>query len=143
MLQRTEIAAAARTWIDTPYRHRASLRGHGADCLGLVRGLYRDLIGAEPLALPVYNLVPRRDEGELIFEAASRALQPAGPEIMCGNILLFRMRPRDPMRHMGVMVSATDMVHAASGRGVKCITLTPWWRRHCSAIFDFPGTING
>ena len=143
MLRREDVAAAARSWIDTPYRHRASLRGHGADCLGLVRGVYRDLIGDEPLPLPIYAVVPQRAEGELIFDAACRALTPAGPEILCGNMLLFRMRPLDPMRHMGVMVSTTEMVHAASGRGVKCIGLTPWWRRHCGAVFDFPGVIDG
>lgn len=143
MVQRSDIVAAARAWIDTPYRHRASLRGHGADCLGLVRGLYRDLIGAEPLPLPIYDIAPKRHEGELLFDAACQALRPAGPDIVCANVLLFRLRPGDPVRHMGVMVSPTEMVHAASGRGVKCVTLSPWWRRHCAAIFDFPGVLNG
>ena len=38
-----EIVARARAWIGTPYRHRASCRGAGADCLGLVRGVWREV----------------------------------------------------------------------------------------------------
>ena len=40
--------AVAREWLGTPYRHQASVRGEGADCLGLLRGIWRDLIGEEP-----------------------------------------------------------------------------------------------
>ncbi len=36
------IVAAARGWIGTPYLHQASLKGVGCDCLGLLRGLYRE-----------------------------------------------------------------------------------------------------
>ena len=42
------IIAAARGWIGTPYRHQASLKGVGADCLGLVRGVWREVMGDEP-----------------------------------------------------------------------------------------------
>ena len=38
---------AARAWLGTPYRHQASVKGVGADCLGLVRGLWREVAGAE------------------------------------------------------------------------------------------------
>ena len=43
-----EIVGAARAWLGTPYRHRASTPGAGCDCLGLVRGVWRTLYGAEP-----------------------------------------------------------------------------------------------
>jgi len=38
-----EVVAAARAWLGTPYRHRASVRGAGCDCLGLLRGVWRAL----------------------------------------------------------------------------------------------------
>ncbi|MFZ2468534.1 MAG: peptidase, partial [Parvibaculum sedimenti] len=47
-LTRAAVVAAARAWIGTPYRHQASCKGAGADCLGLVRGLWREFHGAEP-----------------------------------------------------------------------------------------------
>jgi len=35
----------ARAWIGTPYVHQGSAPGAGADCLGLVRGVWRGLYG--------------------------------------------------------------------------------------------------
>jgi cell wall-associated NlpC family hydrolase len=49
---RAAIVAEARSWIGTPYRHQASLKGVGTDCLGLLRGVWRGVIGAEPEAVP-------------------------------------------------------------------------------------------
>ena len=44
MSGRDAIVAAARAWIGTPYRHQAALRGVGCDCLGLLRGVWRDVL---------------------------------------------------------------------------------------------------
>jgi len=41
------IVAEARRWIGTPYRHQASLIGVGCDCLGLVRGIWRAVVGRD------------------------------------------------------------------------------------------------
>ncbi|MEM9842167.1 MAG: peptidase P60, partial [Pseudomonadota bacterium] len=41
-MTRAEVIEAARAWLGTPYRHQASRRGVGADCLGLIRGVWRD-----------------------------------------------------------------------------------------------------
>ena len=49
-MKREDIVAAARGWIGTPYRHQASLKGAGCDCLGLVRGVWREMVGPEPVA---------------------------------------------------------------------------------------------
>ena len=37
--------ASARGWLGTPYHHQASLKGVGCDCLGLLRGVWREVIG--------------------------------------------------------------------------------------------------
>ena len=50
MVEKTEIVASARGWIGTPYRHQCSQKGLGADCLGLLRGVWREVIGPEPEA---------------------------------------------------------------------------------------------
>ena len=44
-MKRAEILSEARDWLGTPYRHQASLKGAGCDCLGLVRGVWRALEG--------------------------------------------------------------------------------------------------
>src|SRR4051812_1881115 len=53
-LTRAAIVAEARAWIGTRYRHQASLKGVGCDCLGLVRGVWRACIGEEPERPPPY-----------------------------------------------------------------------------------------
>ena len=54
------VIAAARGWLGTPYHDQASVKGVGCDCLGLVRGVWRELHGPEPLPIPPYS----RDWGE-------------------------------------------------------------------------------
>ena len=54
-MRRDEIVVAARGWLGTPYRHQASRKGAGCDCLGLVRGVWRELVGPEPARLPPYT----------------------------------------------------------------------------------------
>lgn len=46
-LSRQIIVAETRDWIGTPYRHQASLKGVGCDCLGLVRGVWRAVVVTE------------------------------------------------------------------------------------------------
>ncbi len=50
MPTRDAVVAAARKYIGTPYHHQAALCGAGCDCLGLIRGVWRDLYGSEPRA---------------------------------------------------------------------------------------------
>jgi cell wall-associated NlpC family hydrolase len=40
--QRSFIIAAARSWLGTPYHHRAALRGAGADCAMFPLAIYRE-----------------------------------------------------------------------------------------------------
>ena len=61
MIAREQIVAAARGWVGTPYHHQASVKGAGCDCLGLIRGVWRELLGAEPEAMPAYT----RDWGDV------------------------------------------------------------------------------
>ena len=49
------VVAIAREWIGTPYVHQASVKGAGCDCLGLLRGVWRELRGEEPEAMPPYS----------------------------------------------------------------------------------------
>src|SRR3954451_5564191 len=52
VITRTAIVAEARAWIGTRYRHQASLKGVGCDCLGLVRGVWRGGGGGGPRSRP-------------------------------------------------------------------------------------------
>src|SRR5665213_1770116 len=70
---RSDIVAEARAWIGTPYRHQASLKGVGCDCLGLVRGVWRAVIGDEPQAAPAYSRDWAEATGEESLAQAARA----------------------------------------------------------------------
>lgn len=72
------VVAAARGWIGTPYRHQASRRGVGCDCLGLVRGVWREIYGQEPEAPGPYqpDWGERAGEDRLLTAAIRHFGQP-------------------------------------------------------------------
>ena len=83
----------ARGWIGTPYRHQSSCKGAGADCLGLVRGVWRELFGAEPEPVPPYGPDWAEVAGEeRLWAAALRHLDPAGPVLRERHALLLVRR---------------------------------------------------
>jgi NlpC/P60 family putative phage cell wall peptidase len=54
------VIAIARSWLGTPYHDQASLRGVGCDCLGLARGVWREVVGPEPFPIPPYSRTGER-----------------------------------------------------------------------------------
>jgi len=139
MIGRRAIIAEARAWIGTPYQHQASARGAGCDCLGLVRGVWRALYGAEPEMAPAYtpDWAERRGE-ETLLAAAARHLtltNAAAP----GDVLLFRMHEDAPVKHAAILTENERLVHAYWGRAVVESRLAPWWRVRLAASFAFPG----
>ena len=143
-ITRAAIVAAARGWIGTPYRHQASLKGIGTDCLGLVRGVWREVLGPEPQNLPPYQ--PGWAEeggGEAMTEAARRHLTEIPlTDHRPGDVLLFRWRAHLPAKHAGLVSGESSMIHAQEGAVVAEIALQEWWRRHIASAFRFPGVID-
>ncbi|HYD46333.1 MAG TPA: peptidase P60 [Phenylobacterium sp.] len=138
------IVAAARSWIGTPYRHQSSAKGAGCDCLGLVRGIWREVVGPEPEAPPPYAPDWAEVGGrETLLEAARRWLVEIPPAGMApGDVALFRMAAGAPVKHCAI-VSALGppqprIVHAYWGRAVVESWLGPWWARRLTHVFRFP-----
>jgi len=140
-MKREVIIAEARQWIGTPYRHQASLKDVGCDCLGLVRGVWRAVMGEEPERAPPY--APDWAEaakGEPLAEAAARHLQPIAVDGFAeGDVLLFRWREGLAAKHMAIVTAHDLMVHAHDGACVAEVALAPWWRRRIAYAFRFPG----
>lgn len=133
----------ARGWIGTPYRHQASARGAGADCLGLLRGVWREIYGAEPEQMPAYSRDWAEPGGqELLWQAALRHLQPKPLECAApGDVLLFRMWEGAIAKHLGIAArvgAAPSFIHAYSGHGVVENALSTPWARRIVARFEFP-----
>ncbi|MBA50133.1 MAG: peptidase P60, partial [Paracoccus sp.] len=103
--------SVARDWLGTPYIHQASQKGVASDCLGLIRGIWRELYGEEPEAAPDYT--PDWGEfgsHELLMDGAMRhmlAVERAAA-LAPGQVLLFRMRAGAVAKHLGIVSAAGD-----------------------------------
>lgn len=137
------VVHAARGWLGTPYRHQQSCRGIGTDCLGLVRGVWREVVGREPEQVPAYTADWSEADGrEDLLAATQRWLLPGAarsPEV--ADILLFRMSDGAVAKHLGIMSAdgAIPMfIHAYAGRGVVESPLSLPWRRRVAGWYRFP-----
>jgi len=151
------IVKSARRWIGTPYHDQASVRGVGCDCLGLLRGVWRDVVGPEPMPVPPYS----RDWGEagpveVLAEAAQAAMQELEvSDARTGDVILFRMRSGAIAKHVGILSGITRsarlhcsgrsgrsarsyFIHAYERTGVIEEHLTPAWQRRIAFAFRFP-----
>jgi NlpC/P60 family putative phage cell wall peptidase len=165
-LTRTAIVAEARGWIGTPYRHQASCKGVGCDCLGLVRGVWRAVIGPEPETTPPYAADwAEASAKEALAEAALRHMVAIDCNAFApGDVLLFRWRAGFIAKHAAIVTCCAcpdrktgshpgsspgqafsgtcvpnRMVHAHDGAAVAEVAIAPWWRRRLAYAFRFPG----
>jgi NlpC/P60 family putative phage cell wall peptidase len=143
---RLDVTQAARDWIGTPYVHQQSRRGAGCDCLGLLRGVWRDLQGAEPEAVPAYTRDWSEPQGdELLWRTAARHLvEKPHDDPSTGDVLLFRMREGSVAKHLGFqgrIGAEPSFIHAYSAHGVVESPLTKPWARRIVARFVFPARI--
>ncbi|KZL21114.1 hypothetical protein PsAD2_00398 [Pseudovibrio axinellae] len=135
-----EVVALARGWLGTPYHHQASCKGAGCDCLGLLRGIWRELYGQEPQAIPTYS----PDWGEVgthetLLEAGQTHFQRAGLDPPgLGSVIVFRVRPHAIAKHVGLISGPGRMIHAQERAGVVEVPFSGWWQRRAVAAFSFP-----
>ncbi len=138
---RDDIVEIARRWIGTPYENQASCEGAGADCLGLIRGIWRETIGPEPQGIPAYTpdwSEPAKDE--YLLAAINNILNPVS-EMHIGDILIFRLRPKSVAKHLAVISvlgSTPKIIHAYSGIGVVETPLSEKWQSRIAGVFRFP-----
>jgi NlpC/P60 family putative phage cell wall peptidase len=144
-LTRNEIVITARRWIGTSYHHQASVRGVGADCLGLVRGVWRELFGTDAETPPTYSRDWAEASGrEAMLEAAARhLLRIPVSSAEAGDVAVFRLRPGCVAKHAGILTSPSSMLHAMEGAAVAEVALGPWWRRRIAGAFRFPNLLEG
>lgn len=139
-MRRGEIVDVARAWVGTPYRHQAATLDAGCDCLGLVRGVWRQLFGDEPIVVPNYRADWRnvRHKGELLAAAERHLVRTeCGP--LAGQVMLFRLGRSSLPRHCGIALTPDRFVHAQEGLGVIEANLTEGWRTRVAGLYEFPG----
>ena len=140
-----DVVDIARGWIGTPYVHQASVRGCGSDCLGLLRGVWREAWGREPDCVPAYTMDWSEPSGdETLWQAGARHMgaKPIDDEAL-GDVLLFRMRDGSVAKHLGVQSRLGEhatFIHAYCGHGVIETSLSAPWQRRIVARFVLPLT---
>src|SRR6187200_1412340 len=104
---RDHIVHLARTWLGTPYHHQASVRGVGTDCIGLVRGIYRELHGRDAEAAPAYTRDWAEATAEEMLLAAARRhlVEIPSDRAAPGDVLVFRYRGRTVAKHAAIMAT--------------------------------------
>lgn len=141
---RRRVVREARLWIRTPYLHQASVKSQGADCLGLIRGVWRKCIAPEPETVPEYS----PDWGEVstrenMLEAAYKWFVPIEEhEALAGDLILFRWKNATIVKHAGILTSPLrgkpSFIHAYEKAGVVETTLGHSWKSRVAACFRFP-----
>ncbi len=135
--QRAQIAAEALRWLGTPYHHRAALRGVGCDCLGLVRGVWRAVVGIDAVDLPGYT----GDWGdvtgvEVLINGLAAHLDPVHPsQAEPGDVLVFRMHPGRIAKHCAILTAPRRFVHAWEATPVTEAALSNWWQARVVTAF--------
>lgn len=134
---RQEIVRVARSWIGTPYRHQARLKGVGCDCLGLLIGVWGELTGETVGLLPAYTPDWAEASGRetLADGLRSRLTEIAPADAREGDIVLFRWRAHLPAKHCGILTAPDGMVHAQEKSAVSDVALSDWWKRRMAFAF--------
>ena len=121
------IIATARSWLGTPYHEQGSLRGVGCNCLGLARGVWREVVGSEPFPIPPYS----RDWGEteprevLAADGRSMMIEILPADAGASALVLFRMMPRAIAKHVRILTGPDRFIHTYERLGVIEEPLTP------------------
>ena len=129
----------ARQWIGTPYCHAASIKNVGCDCLGLIRGIWRAVMGDEPESPGPYRpgWIDKPGEEQLRDAARRHLIEIQITDFGAGDILMFRWRDHLPAKHVGLATSPRTMIHAHEGASVAEVDLGIWRKRLVYA-FRFP-----
>ena len=135
------IVEAAKEWAGTPYHDQASVKGAGCDCIGLIRGVWREIVGPEPEAMPPYTPDWAEATGkETMHEFARRYLIEIDPsQFTRGDVLMFRMKKTGPAKHASIATADDMMMHAYQGANVCETHIGKYWRNRLAYVFQFPG----
>ena len=114
---RNAAIAEARTWLGTPYHHRARVKGAGVDCLLLLHEVYThsgvfDAVGIDPqtIAIPEYPADIMLHRNEETYLDGIRQYAAEVDETTPGNIALWKFGRI--YSHAAIIVDWPVIIHA-------------------------------
>lgn len=117
--ERAAVVSAARSWIGTPYHHRAMLKGVGADCVTFIAGVFAEA-GLIPAVTELPEYSPQfhlnRDDEIYLDALAGRFAEIEGPP-QPGDLVLWRFGRA--FSHGGIVAEWPAVIHALWGAGVQ------------------------
>lgn len=142
MTARADIVAEARRWLDTPFHHRARVRGAGVDCANLLIAVYHAV-----------GLVPDVDTGPYppdwhLHHDAPRFLDtlrqyadplPAGETPQPGDVAMFTYGRH--AAHGAIVITWPVVIHA--WRDVGCVVETEADRGPLGQRYDSAWRVRG
>lgn len=136
------LIATARGWIGTPYVHQASVKGAGCDCIGLLRGVWREIHGCDdPEILPPYAPDWAEATGEETLYLGLKHYLPeiSLADIAVGSVVLFRMIPHGPAKHCALVAALSgvpSLIHTRMNKQVSEEPFSAYWRRRLAYAFE-------
>ncbi len=114
--QRAAVLAEARTWLGTPYHHRARIKCAGVDCAQILIAVYAS-VGLIDEFDPGYypsDFMMHRDEERYLGFVLERAHEVHEP--LPGDIVLYKFGRC--FSHAGIVIDWPQIIHSYRGLGV-------------------------
>jgi cell wall-associated NlpC family hydrolase len=151
MPSRQDVVDLARDWIGTRFVHQGRRKGHGVDCVGLIKGVYEELgLLSQEVARgsQAYKGYSRLPDGRTMRLGFDRYLTPQNPQTLsAGSVGLFWVNSPDRPQHAGIITDLGGrwgIVHAlTSSRRVVEHGLNEEWLDKLVQLYDYPGVSDG
>ena len=138
MTTRAQLVAAARLWLDTPFKHQATVRGVGVDCSGLLRGVAADL-GLPIVSRTDYGRSPDADSARLLAEVSQNLDPIEVSEARAGDVLLFWFDSPDRPYHFAIVTDVGILHTYTRVRKVVETSLSDGWRSRIHSAWRVRG----
>ena len=139
--QRKAVVDEARSWLGTPYHHRAGLKGAGCDCAYLLIRVYH-ACGLAPDVDPGFykrGLAALRKGEQFYVDTVRRLAVPVVRESpLPGDLVLFRFVR---LTHGAIVEHWPMIIHASQPDGavVRTSAEGPYLRKRLESVWTMPG----
>lgn len=130
-----QLIAIAKTWLATPFKSGASIKGFGCDCAGFLEGVFAEL----------GHIIPPRLDMNLEQGLESVDFLTPSFEPKIGNILLSAQEPNQCQTqnlHVAILIENNQIIHSHWTRGVTLNRFGAWFQKRLQKSYHYLGHKN-